>query len=165
LEKASAIKGPQHQARMPDEIETYASCFLPVFFAAAHLFFIANARRFRPSALITPRREDAGAAARFGAEPAPLARLTAQRLLVASMILLRLSGLRRLFRGLPSTLGVTTPAEGLSPVASRRANMARSMADRCFSSLEMTFSMLFTQVPFYAVSARRDSPRGSSRLI
>ncbi len=34
----------------------YASCFLPAFLAAAHLFFIANASRFRPAGLIAPRR-------------------------------------------------------------------------------------------------------------
>ncbi|SRR5712692_5371105 len=61
----------------------YASCFLPAFLAAAHLFFIANASRFRPAGLIAPRR---GAAALFDAVPVPLARFAAQRLLVASMI-------------------------------------------------------------------------------
>src|SRR6266478_4718459 len=79
----------------------YASCFLPAFLAAAHLLFITNASRFRPSALSVPRRERDGAAALFGAVPAPAALLAAQRFFVASMILLRPSGLRRLFRDLP----------------------------------------------------------------
>src|SRR5712692_9076759 len=83
----------------------YASCFLPAFLAAAHLFFIANASRFRPAGLIAPRR---GAAARFDAVPAPLARFFAQRLLVASMIRLRPSGLRCLLRGWPFALAEVT---------------------------------------------------------
>src|SRR6266850_6345167 len=112
-------------------ITGYASCFLPAFLAAAHLFFIANASRFRPAALIAPRR---GAAVRFDATPAPLARFFAQRLLVASIILLRPSGLRCLLRGWPLPLGDATFAKGLFPATSRRADMARSMADRCVSS-------------------------------
>jgi hypothetical protein len=107
---------------------------LPAFFAAAHLFFIANASRFLPAALIAPRRERDGAAARFDAALVPCARFAAQRLFVASMILLRPSGLSRLFLGLPLTLVDAPLADGLTPVASRKADMARSMADRCFSS-------------------------------
>ena len=109
----------------------YASRFLPAFLAAAHLFFIARASRFRPAGLITPRR---GAAALFDAVPVPLARFAAQRLLVASMILLRPSGLRCLLRRWPLLLGDVTFAKGLFPATSRRADMARSMADRCVSS-------------------------------
>ena len=90
----------------------YVSCFLPAFLAAAHLFFIANASRFRPAGLIAPRR---GAAVRFDAIPAPLARFFAQRLLVAAMIRLRPSGLRCLLRGWPLLLGVVTFAKGLLP--------------------------------------------------
>jgi hypothetical protein len=106
----------------------YASCFLPAFLAAAHLFFIASASRFRPAELIAPRR---GAAVPFDVVPA---RFAAQRLLVASMILLRPSGLRCLLRGWPLLLGDVTFAKGLFPATSRRADMARSMADRCVSS-------------------------------
>jgi hypothetical protein len=109
----------------------YASCLLPAFLAAAHLFFIANASRFRPAGLIALRR---GAAARLDAVPAPLARFAAQRFLVASMILLRPSGLRCLLRRWPVLLGDITFAKGLFPATSRRAEMARSMADRCVSS-------------------------------
>ena len=109
----------------------YASCFLPAFLAAAHLFFIAKASRFRPSGLIAPRR---GVAVRFDAVPVRLARFAAQRLFVASMILLRPSGLRCLLRGWPLLLGDVTFAKGLFPATSRRADMARSMADRCVSS-------------------------------
>jgi len=109
----------------------YPSCFLPAFLAAAHLFFMANASRFRPAGLIAPRR---GVAVRFDAVPAPLARFSAQRLLVASMILLRPSGLRCLLRGWTLRLGDVTFAKGLFPATSRRADMARSMADRCVSS-------------------------------
>ena len=109
----------------------YASCFLPAFLAAAHLFFIAKASRFRPSGLIAPRR---GVAVRFDAVPIRLARFVAQRLLVASMILLRPSGLRCLLRCWPLLLGDVTFAKGLFPATSRRADMARSMADRCVSS-------------------------------
>jgi hypothetical protein len=109
----------------------YASCFLPAFLAAAHLFFIANASRFRPAALIAPRR---GAAVRFDDVPVRLARFAAQRFLVASMILLLPSGLRCLLRGWPLRLGDVTFAKGLFPATSRRADMARSMADRCVSS-------------------------------
>src|SRR5713101_1908963 len=96
----------------------YASCFLPAFFAAAHLFFIANASRFRPAELIVPRR---AAAARFDAVPVPLARFAAQRFLVASMIRLRPSGLRCLLRRWPFLLGIV--AKGLFPATSRRADM------------------------------------------
>jgi len=71
--------------------------------AAAHLFFIAKASRFRPAGLITPRR---GAAARFDVVPAPSARFAAQRFLAAAMILLRPSGLRCLLRGWPLLLGI-----------------------------------------------------------
>jgi len=109
----------------------YASCFLPAFFAAAHLFFIANASRLRPAGLIPPRRD---VAVRFDVVPAPLVRFAAQRFLVAAMILLRPSGLRCLLRGWPLLLGVVTFAKGLFPATSRRADMARSMADRCVSS-------------------------------
>ena len=109
----------------------YASCFLPAFLAAAHLFFIAKASRFRPSGLIAPRR---GAAARFDPVSFRLARFAAQCLLVASMILLRPPGLRCLLRGWPLLLRVVTFAKGLFPATSRRADMARSMADRCVSS-------------------------------
>src|SRR5712692_1227956 len=109
----------------------YASCFLPAFLAAAHLFFIANASRFRPAALIAPRR---GVAVRFDAVPIRLARFSAERLLVASMILLRPSGLRCLLRRWPLLLGDITFAKGLFSATSRRAEMARSMADRCVSS-------------------------------
>jgi hypothetical protein len=109
----------------------YTNFFLPAFLVAAHLFFIANASRFRPSALIVPRR---GAAARFDAVPVRLARFSAQRLLVASMILLRPSELRCLLRGWPLLLGDIAFAKGLFPATSRRADMARSMADRCVSS-------------------------------
>src|SRR5712692_6150944 len=109
----------------------YASCFLPAFLAAAHLFFMANASRFRPAGLIAPRR---GATVRFDAVPIRLARFAAQRLLVASIILLRPSGLRCLLRGWPLLLGDVTFAKGLFPATSRRADMARSMADRCVSS-------------------------------
>ena len=109
----------------------YANCFLPAFLAAAHLFFIAKASRFRPAGLITPRR---GAAARFDVVPAPSARFAAQRFLAAAMILLRPSGLRCLLRGWPLLLRVVTFAKGLFPATSRRADMARSMADRCVSS-------------------------------
>jgi hypothetical protein len=109
----------------------YASCFLPAFLAAAHLFFIANASRFRPTGLIALRR---GAAARLDAVPAPLARFAAQRFLVASMILLRPSALRCLLRGWPFVLGAVIFAKGLFPATSRRADRARSMADRCVSS-------------------------------
>src|SRR6266852_7436248 len=95
----------------------YASCFLPAFFAAAHLFFIANASRFRPSGLIAPRR---GAAVSFDAVPVRLARFAAQRFLVASIILLRPPGLRCLLRRWPLPLGDANFAKGLFPVASRR---------------------------------------------
>jgi hypothetical protein len=109
----------------------HASCFLPAFLAAAHLFFMAKASRFRPAGLMAPRRD---VAVRFDAVPVRLARFAAQRFLVASMILLRPSGLRCLLRGWPLLLGVVTFAEGLFPATSRRADMARSMADRCVSS-------------------------------
>ena len=109
----------------------HASRCLPAFLAAAHLFFIANASRFRPAGLIAPRR---GAAARFDAVPVPSARIAAQRFFAAAMILLRPSGLRCLLRGWPLLLGDITFAEGLFPATSRRADMARSMADRCVSS-------------------------------
>jgi len=101
--------------------------------AAAHLFFIAKASRFHPSGLIAPRR---GAAARFDAVPAPSARFAAQRFLAAAMILLRPSGLRCLLRGWPLLLGDITFAKGLFPATSRRAEMARSMADRPASQVE-----------------------------
>src|SRR5206468_8884797 len=104
-------------------------CFLPAFLAAAHLFFIAKASRFRPAGLITPRR---GAAARF--DVAPSARFATQRFLAAAMILLRPSGLRFLLRGWPLLPNAVTFAKGLFPATSRRADMARSMADRCVSS-------------------------------
>jgi hypothetical protein len=116
----------------------HASRCLPAFFALAHLFFIANASRFRPASLSLPRRERAGTAAVWAVL------FAAQRLLVASMILLRPSGLRRLFFVLLST--TSGPVVG-EPVISRSADIARSMADRCFSSLEMTFSTSFTQSP------------------
>lgn len=109
----------------------YSSCFLPAFLAVAHLFFIANASRFRPAALIAPPR---GAAVRFDAAPVPSARFFAQRLLVASMIRLRPSGLRCLLRGWPLRVADVTLAKGLFHVTSRRADIARSMADRCVSS-------------------------------
>jgi hypothetical protein len=76
----------------------HASRCLPAFFAAAHLFFIAKASRFRASSLSLPRRERVRAAAVFGAVPVLAGFLAAApRLFVASMILLRPSGLRRLF--------------------------------------------------------------------
>jgi len=99
--------------------------------AAAHRFFIAKANRLRPAGLIAPRR---GAAARFDAVPVPSARIAAQRFFAAAMILLRPSGLRCLLRGWPLLLGEVTFAKELFPATSRRANMARSMADRCVSS-------------------------------
>jgi hypothetical protein len=86
----------------------YASCFLPAFLAAAHLFFIANASRFRPAGLISPRR---GAAVRFDAVPSSIALLAAQRFLVAAMILRRPSGL---LRGWPLLPGVITIAKDSS---------------------------------------------------
>src|SRR2546426_2693798 len=116
---------------LPKAALGYASCLLPAFLAAAHLFFIANASRFRPSGLIAPRR---GAAVRFDVVPVRLARFAAHRRLVASMILLRPSGLRCLLRCWPLLLGDVTFANGLFPSTSRRADMARSMADRCVSS-------------------------------
>ncbi len=116
---------------LPTAALGYASCFLPAFLAAAHLCFIARASRFRPSGLIAPRR---GVAVRFDAAPSPLARLAAQRFFVAAMILLRPSGLKCLLRGWPLLLGDVTCAKGLFPATSRRAEMARSMADRCVSS-------------------------------
>src|SRR5437879_13381416 len=97
---------------LPKAALGYASCLLPAFLAAAHLFFIANASRFRPSGLIAPRR---GAAVRFDVVPVRLARFAAQRRLVASMILLRPSGLRCLLRVWPLSLGGSTLSRAHSP--------------------------------------------------
>src|SRR5260370_32823283 len=125
---------------------SHASRCLPAFLAAAHLFFIANASRFRPASLTLPRRERDGTATRFGV-PAWAALFAAQRRLVASMIRLRPSGLKCLFFVLPSA--PSGPVAG-EPVISRSADMARSMADRCFSSLEM-IEMIFS-TSFHSVS-------------
>src|SRR6266851_3481218 len=65
------ISPPTHPLPFRSAALGYASCFLPAFLAAAHLFFIANASRLRPSGLIAPRR---GAAVLFDAVPVPLAR-------------------------------------------------------------------------------------------
>src|SRR5260370_24722937 len=129
---------------------SHASRCLPAFLAAAHLFFIAKASRFRPASLNLPRGERDGTACRFGV-PAWAALFAAQRLLVASMILLRPSGLKCLFFVLLSA--TSGPLAG-EPVISRSADIARSIADRCFSSLEMTFSTSFTQSPCLS----RESP-------
>jgi len=94
---------------------------------------MANASRFRPSSLSLPRRGRDEAAAFFGA-PALPDLCAAQRLLIASIILLRPSGLKCLFFLLLWGILFPSALVAADPVTSRSADRARSMADRCFSS-------------------------------
>ena len=80
-----------------------------------------------------PRRGRDEAAAFFGA-PALPDLCAAQRLLIASIILLRPSGLKCLFFLLLWGILFPSALVAADPVTSRSADRARSMADRCFSS-------------------------------